>query len=532
MGNIEIFQAASIPAAGPTPPRPPVQSGGGVAAPAQPGTQRPALPAPDAGKTWGSPASKVDLNFGHHPGVDEQGRPVLIKLHPSGVPVWAETDTAVTPDQWVNMPKFQQEKILSLLPLAWKDLFKAQMDKGDPKKAQTQPQGVDNSQVSPMATTLYEMNQASQTPGAVADRARLQLAQANQTALVQNLAQRSVQLASEKTALIKDLADPARAAEAQARLNLLDMQINEVEGVLKQVESYHMPSDLSGADAQTVGETFKQIEAQVRDLSDPAKRDEAHAKLVVLYNHLADPSHANQKDPVLMNQAEAVYTLRSRQSALVKEMDDLVGDLDDPRKAAEAQARMGQLAAQIQQVNAAVNEVESYRRPQDLSPAEAQAAADAFKQIEAAVADLSNPVKQADARAQLSDLYGRLQPGDASPYHEVVRKEIERLADEASALSAQLLEKPDAEGAGKLQGMFDRILELFGLLPQEAPPSAGTPLAQWSDRQLETRALQLFTESKGLIDQLGQDPAAGDKFKALQEEQQQLLAEKQRRKAA
>ncbi|HEY9854605.1 MAG TPA: hypothetical protein V6D05_02620 [Stenomitos sp.] len=528
MGNIEIFQAASIGATGPARPQQPVQSGGGVTAPQQPST-RPTLPPPDTGKTWGGPTSKVDLNFGHHPGVDDQGQSVLIKLHPSGVPVWAETDTAVTPDQWVNMPKFQQEKILSLLPLAWKDSFKAQMDKGDPKKAQTQPQGVDNSQVSPMATTLYEMNQASQSPSAVADRARMQLAQANQTATVQGLAQREVSLAAEKTQLIQDLGDPQKAAEAQARLNLLDTQISEVEGVLKEVQSYHMPENLSPAEAQVVGETFKQINAQVQALSDPTKRDEAHAKLVVLYNHLADPSIANHKDPVLMSQATAVFDLRSRESALVKEMDALVPALNDPQKAAEAQARMDLLAAQIQQVHEAIGKVEAYRRPHDLSPQQAQIATNAFTQIEQAVNDLGNPVKQAAARAQLSQLYGQLTPGDSSPYQAAVRQEITTLADQVNTLLGQLRQKPDAEGSNQVRSLVSRISELFGLLPQEEPPAKGTPLAQWSDRQLETRTMRIYQESQPLIEALPTDPQAETKLQALDQEAQAIIAERQRR---
>lgn len=531
MGNIEIFQAQGIGMTPPAAPRQPVQSGGGVTAPPTPKTPV-TLPPPDTGKTWGGPTSQVDLNFGHQPGVDEQGRPALLKLHPSGVPVWAETETALTPDQWVNMPKFQQEKILSLLPVAWQPAFKAQMDKGDAKKAQTQPQGVDNSQVSPLATTMYELNQASQTPSAVADRARQQLVTANQQTVVQNLSQRSIQLASEKTRLIQDLSNPDKAAEAQARLNLLDSQINEIDGVLKQVGSYRMPPNLSPAEAQVVAETFKQIESQMQDLSNPLKADEAHAKLVVLYNHLEDPSHANQKDPVLLNQAATVYSLHARSGELMKEMDGLVADLNDPNKAAEAQARMAQLATQIEQVNAVLSEVEAYRRPKDLSPEAAQQAAAAFTQIDQAVKDLADPLKQANARAQLPQLFTQLAPKAAeSPYEAVVRKEIATLAEEATTLTDQLRQKPDAQATGKLKGIVDRIAELFGLLPQEEPPAPGTALGQWSDRQLETRTMRLYTESHQLIEALPTDPQVETRLKALQEEQRQLNIELLRRRA-
>lgn len=409
MGNIDIFQAATIGMTVPTPPRQPVQSGGGVQAPATPATTRPTLPAPDTGKTWGGPTSKVDLNFGHQPGLDEEGRPVLLRLHPTGVPVWAETDTALTPDQWVNMPPFQQEKILSLLPLAWKDSFKAQMDKGDAKKAQTQPQGVDNSQVSPVAAALAEANQASQAPTAVADRARQQQITGSQAALVKDLAQRSIDLATEKTGLIKDLSDPAKAPEAQARLNLLDMQINELNGVLAQVEQARIPTSLNATEAQVVSNSLQQIGQLSQDLANPAKRAEAQAKLVVLFNHLETPATANRKDPVLMNQAMAVFNLHNRSSALMSEMDGLVADLADPARAAEAQARMQQIESQIRLLHDVLAKVETYRRPANLSAEQSTAVAGALTGIDQLIKDLSNPLKAAEARAQITTLLQQLQ---------------------------------------------------------------------------------------------------------------------------
>lgn len=410
MSNIEIFKAASIGMAAPTPPRQPVQSGGGVQAPATPPSTRPTLPPPDTGKTWGGPTSPVDLNFGHQPGVDEEGRPVLLKLHPSGVPVWAETDTALTPDQWVNLPKFQQEKVLALLPLAWQDTFRLQMDKGDAKKAQTQPQGVDNSQVSPVASALAEANQASSAPSAVADRARQQQVTAGQTALVQDLAQRSIDLMTEKTRLIKDLSDPVKAPEAQARLNLLDMQINELQGVQAQVEQARIPQNLSAAEAQTVTESLSAIGQLSQELSNPAKRAEAQAKLVVLFNHLQNPASANQRDSVLMNQAMAVFNLHNRTSELMGEMDHLIADLADPERSAEAQARLQQLESQIRMIHDVLAKVETYRRPANLSAEQSAAVADALAQLDLQVLNLSNPLMATEARARIETLLQQLQP--------------------------------------------------------------------------------------------------------------------------
>ena len=83
-------------------------------------------PEPDTGKTWGGPDSKVELNFGHKP--DAQGR--LYKLDPSGVPVWGANGKAITPDQWANMPPFQQQAIANLVPTEMRDAFLATMANG------------------------------------------------------------------------------------------------------------------------------------------------------------------------------------------------------------------------------------------------------------------------------------------------------------------------------------------------------------------------------------------------------------------
>lgn len=91
----------------------------------------PGRPAPDTGKTWGGPDWPTELNFGHKP--DAQGR--LYKMDPSGVPVWAASGKAITPDQWANMPRFQQEAIAALVPEAARVTFLSEMATGDASQA-------------------------------------------------------------------------------------------------------------------------------------------------------------------------------------------------------------------------------------------------------------------------------------------------------------------------------------------------------------------------------------------------------------
>ncbi len=95
----------------------------------------PAPPAADDGKTWGGPGSTRELNFGHRE--DAQGQ--LYKLDPSGVPVWAGNGKAITGDQWANMPKFQQEAILALVPGTSRAAFEIRMAEGDAARARRSP---------------------------------------------------------------------------------------------------------------------------------------------------------------------------------------------------------------------------------------------------------------------------------------------------------------------------------------------------------------------------------------------------------
>lgn len=97
------------------------------------GTDPDAAPRPDAGKTWGGPGSKRPLNFGHPPGPDGQ----LIALHPSGVPVWSQTGTAITADQWANMPASQHQAIESMVAPAQRAKFLALMKEGVAARAFT-----------------------------------------------------------------------------------------------------------------------------------------------------------------------------------------------------------------------------------------------------------------------------------------------------------------------------------------------------------------------------------------------------------
>lgn len=378
------------------------------ATPAKAPTQPAAEPQEDTGKTWGGPNSTKDLNFGH-PTVNG----TLLKVLESGRVAWADNGKLMTADQWANLPDFQKQKIRDLVKgqqPAKAPAFEKAMKGGNAAKSHTQPK-VDNSQVSPMATAAAQMNTQSQHPGSVADRARVQ-AQAkltqDQSATVQNLSQRIQDLAFAKGDVIKDLSDPKLQAEAQARLGLMDAQIAQFQHILGRVQGYKPPANLSPQDAAVVADTFRQINAEIPALSDPTKGAETEGALSVLFSHLDNPTLADRRDPAVINQAVTAQNLRQRLDDLLGAKDDLLKDLADPSTQAEAQARMQLLDTQIGQVSQVLQHVEDYHRPDSLSTADARQVADTFSQINDQASDLANPLRNAQAQANLTQLYAAL----------------------------------------------------------------------------------------------------------------------------
>lgn len=110
----------------------------------------PQTPAVDAGKTWGNPSFTRPLNFGHRPGPDGQ----LIKWHPTGHLVWGDNGKALSPDQWVCMPPFQQEALKALMPPAQRDALVARLQQGQASRAtRPEPSAEEAAAPSPSAGT-------------------------------------------------------------------------------------------------------------------------------------------------------------------------------------------------------------------------------------------------------------------------------------------------------------------------------------------------------------------------------------------
>jgi hypothetical protein len=91
---------------------------------------------PDRGRSWGLKADDGDgvLNFGHRR-VAGESRGALWQMHPSGVPIWSDTQTAMTPDQWALMPEAQRQEILALVPQADRKATAKRMAGGHAERA-------------------------------------------------------------------------------------------------------------------------------------------------------------------------------------------------------------------------------------------------------------------------------------------------------------------------------------------------------------------------------------------------------------
>lgn len=237
----------------------------------------------------------------------------------------------------------------------------------------------------------------------------------NQATLLLNVDSRIATLQGERDGLVKDLADPRKQAEAMARMRLLDSQIAQLQNIRRKVGEFRPAENQSAEDAAKTQEIFAQIDGMVKDLSNPTKMGDVRARLAVAYNLLQNPKLYDRNapggttNPVLNAQAATVGDLNQRVRNQLNEMDGLIADLARPERAAEAQARLNLLYAQMQTLMKIENQVGDYRLPANLNADQTRRAADLLKQIDAQVANLSNPTKTAEAQAQIQRLMTDLQ---------------------------------------------------------------------------------------------------------------------------
>lgn len=236
-----------------------------------------------------------------------------------------------------------------------------------------------------------------------------------QAKLLGSLNERMGTLQAAKDGLAKDLQDPAKQTEANARTQLLTMQIANVMAIQKQVAAYRPAENLSAEDRTKVQDVFGKIEQLSKDLSNPAKMGEVQAQLTLAYNFLQNPELYDPKasngttDPTLLNQATAVQNLGHQISKAMDAMNALIPDLATPSRKEEANARLNLLNAQVMTMIAIDNRLKDHRRPANLTADQAQKAADLFKQIDGQAALLNDPMKTADAQAQLTKLLADLE---------------------------------------------------------------------------------------------------------------------------
>lgn len=238
---------------------------------------------------------------------------------------------------------------------------------------------------------------------------------ATQAKLLGSLNERITSLQAELDKTTKDLKDPAKQAEAMARIHLLNMQISTLAGIQTHVAAYRPAANLSAEDGKKIQDVFGKIEQLTKDLSNPTKAGEVQAGLTLAYNFLENPKLYDPKapkgttDPTLLSQASAAQNFSDRITKLLGEMNALIPDLANPARMAEADARLKQLDAQVRTQIDHSWKVKNYRRPANLSADQAKQASDLLTQIDGQVALLGNPLKKAEAEAQLKELYGKLE---------------------------------------------------------------------------------------------------------------------------
>jgi hypothetical protein len=245
----------------------------------------------------------------------------------------------------------------------------------------------------------------------------------NQSIALQNAATRINDLEAEKAKLQADKADPSKAAEAYAREQLLDQQIAEVGQIKKTLEQYQRKPDLSPAEANASAEMIGKLNDLIKDVSDPNKAAGAKGQLVALKELLDNPKLYDPsapmltRDPVITNQAVAAQNVAQRFQDLVGQANNLIGDLGDPAKAEEANARLHLLNQQMSSLNDLNRVITQYKRPADLTPEQAQKTADMLAKLNDLAPALSDPRKMGEAKATQAGLGSLLHAPDLYDPH-------------------------------------------------------------------------------------------------------------------
>jgi len=279
---------------------------------------------------------------------------------------------------------------------------------GSPSSAAKPAAPKDDRQVSSTASSAAQAAKENQEANSVADKARAAQIAKDQAVLLQNISQRMADLGSELSKLSNDLKDPARAPEARARMNLVQMQMAELGGISRQVQGISVPAGADAKTAAAMSGALARIDGDVKGLSDPSQRNQAKADVLQQLNVLQNPALAGQSNAALNHQKAVSLNLFNRISELAGEMNNLVGDLGDPRKAAEADARLKQLNMQVSQVIDVQNHVGAFRVTPGMSPADQAKAANLLAGINDQVANLSDPNQMPSAQSKLQDYYRQL----------------------------------------------------------------------------------------------------------------------------
>ncbi|HEY9855403.1 MAG TPA: hypothetical protein V6D05_06670 [Stenomitos sp.] len=222
------------------------------------------------------------------------------------------------------------------------------------------------------AKTQAQAQLKAHTPASSVDEARAtgNPALINKALLENNIANRMGQLTFEKNALIKDLANPIRSAEAQARLGLLDKQITDLQKVMDQTHAMPVPDV-------------------------PLDMDKAMAS----------------GNKALVNQAVLEHNIAGRVASLLGEKDSLVKDLGNPLKHDEAMARLDLLDRQISSLNHVAQGVGALKL-ENLTPDQQATASRMLAQIDHLLKDVSAPVLGPRARTEIDHLIDQLKHPD------------------------------------------------------------------------------------------------------------------------
>lgn len=181
-------------------------------------------------------------------------------------------------------------------------------------------------------------------------------------------------------------ADAMTKAQIHAQLGQLGRVMNQTEGMMRELQRYRRPSDLSPNEQAVAANALNQADNLVKQLAGatPAEMSQIRANFAQTMNQLRNPGLDVRRDPLFVNQHNASVNAANVQGRLMDRMDNLTRQMAsaDPRTAQQIQAQLAQIGRMYSNVEHLSSQLASYRPDPSLSGEARQSKARLMNQVD------------------------------------------------------------------------------------------------------------------------------------------------------